>query len=57
MDAKKNGTDNPFADTCHSLEWIASAMEAARRHKERLQDPLYAADRSEEPRPAPGEAG
>jgi len=53
MDAKKNGTDNPFADIVHSLEWIASAMDAARRHRERLRDPLSADDRADERR-APG---
>lgn len=57
MEAKKNGTNNPFADTVHSLEWITSAMDAARRHKERMQDALWtASDRREEHRRAPGEA-
>lgn len=57
MDAKKNGTENPFADTVHSLEWITSAMDAARRHKERLQDALWTADRADEGRRRPGEVG
>jgi hypothetical protein len=34
MDAKDDGMENPFADTLLSLAWIASAMEAARRHAE-----------------------
>jgi len=57
MDAKKNGTNNPFADTVHSLEWITSAMDAARRHKERMQYALWTAgDRNDERRRTPGEA-
>ena len=57
MDAKNNGPDNPFADTVHSLEWIASAMEAAKLHKERLQYALWTGDRVEEFRRSPREAG
>ena len=34
MDARDNGNKNPFDNTLYCLEWIASAMEAARRHKE-----------------------
>lgn len=35
MDARDNGNSNPFANTICSLEWIACAMDAARRHNER----------------------
>ncbi|HEX6994010.1 MAG TPA: hypothetical protein VF339_07660 [Gammaproteobacteria bacterium] len=56
MEAKNNGTKNPFADTVHSLEWITSAMDAARRYKERLQDPVAAGNRVDEHRRTPGEA-
>ncbi len=34
MDARDNGENNPFDNTIYCLEWIACAMEAARRHKE-----------------------
>ena len=50
MDAKKNGGTNPFADIAYSLAWISCAMDAARRHKERLRDPLSADDRANERR-------
>ncbi len=48
MEAKKNGGKNPFADIAHSLAWITSAMDAARRHKERMRDPFVADDRADE---------
>lgn len=48
MDAKDNGTSNPFADTLCSLEWIACAMEAARRHTERNRDAHDSTDSLEE---------
>jgi len=38
MEAKDDGMENPFADTLLSLEWIASAMDAARRHTERRRN-------------------
>jgi hypothetical protein len=38
MDARKNGDENPFDNTLYCLEWIASAMDAARRHKEQHGD-------------------
>lgn len=34
MDAEDNGNNNPFDNRLRSLEWIACAMNAARRHKE-----------------------
>jgi hypothetical protein len=34
MDARNNGDKNPFDNTLYCLEWIATAMEAARRHNE-----------------------
>ncbi len=34
MDARDNGENNPFDNTIYCLEWIACAMDAARRHKE-----------------------
>lgn len=46
MDAKDNGTSNPFTDTLCSLEWIASAMNAARRYKEQAGDTETSADAS-----------
>lgn len=38
MEAKDDGMDNPFTDTLLSLEWVASAMEAARRHTEEQRE-------------------
>ena len=35
MDARDNGNSNPFANSICSLEWIACAMDAARRHNEK----------------------
>ena len=34
MDARDNGENNPFENTLCCLEWVAFAMEAARRHNE-----------------------
>lgn len=38
MDAKDDGLENPFIDTILSVEWVASAMEAARRHTEKQRE-------------------
>lgn len=51
MDADKHGTENPFAHTARSLEWIFSAMDAARCHKEKLQEAIAAAERAPSPPP------
>lgn len=56
MDAQDNGMDNPFADTSYSLEWVATAMAAARQHIDRLQDPLHAADSADDYSGAPNDA-
>jgi|GEM_PF-2115744 hypothetical protein len=57
MDANKNGTANPFADTVRTLAWITSAMDAARRHKERLYEALWSGERVERYRSVPRDAG
>ncbi len=49
MDADKHGTENPFAHTARSLEWIVSAMDAARCHKEKLREAIASADRTASP--------
>ncbi|MBN1239602.1 MAG: hypothetical protein JXB36_13945 [Gammaproteobacteria bacterium] len=46
MDARDNGNNNPFANGICSLEWIACAMDAARRHNERRHDPRGRGDGS-----------
>ena len=51
MDAKDNGTGNPFSDQLSSLEWIASAMEAARRHNERKRDSEAASEAADDAAP------
>jgi hypothetical protein len=39
MDARDNGgNNNPFSNPLCSLEWIACAMDAARRHKQDSSD-------------------
>ena len=35
MDARDDSNVNPFSSTLHSLEWISSAIDAARRHTAR----------------------
>ncbi|HEX7079946.1 MAG TPA: hypothetical protein VF329_02895 [Gammaproteobacteria bacterium] len=57
MDAKDNGTCNPFADTLCSLEWIASAMDAARRHNEQKRDPQEPAEEPDRHAPSCGDPG
>lgn len=51
MDARNNGDGNPFDNSLYCLEWIASAIDAARRHNEQR-----AAERRAETSPdsAPG---
>jgi hypothetical protein len=39
MDARDNGGNNPFRNPLCSLEWIACAMDAARRYKQQDVDP------------------
>ena len=51
MDAQDNGSSNPFSNPICSLEWIACAMDAARRHKQ-LQDDQGGPNDAAEPRPA-----
>jgi len=55
MDAKDNGSCNPFSDQLCSLEWIACAMDAARRHNERKRGDDAAADAAEDAAPACGD--
>lgn len=49
MEAKDDGMENPFANTLLSLEWVASAMEAARRHTERQRGARPADEVVDEP--------
>ena len=49
MEAKDDGMENPFVDTLFSLEWIASAMDAARRHTEERRRARAANDDRYEP--------
>jgi hypothetical protein len=44
MDARKNGDDNPFDNSLYCLEWIASAIDAARRHNAKRSDERPTAD-------------
>jgi hypothetical protein len=39
MDARDNGNNNPFENSLCCLEWIASAIDAARRHNEQKASP------------------
>ena len=50
MDAQDNGSSNPFSNPICSLEWIACAMDAARRHKQ-LQDDQDGTKDAGEPQP------
>jgi hypothetical protein len=38
MNARDNGENNPFENTLYCLEWISSALDAARRHNEQKAD-------------------
>lgn len=57
MDAKDNGRSNPFTDTVCSLEWIASAMDAARRHTEQKRHAQGPEETAEETMSPCGDAG
>lgn len=57
MDAKDDRAPNPFTDTLCSLEWIACAMDAARRYKEQPDDAEPAAASLAEPAQASNDNG